>query len=138
MTVWPRIFRSVERAQDLYDEPQDDRFDFALACWCYGYATRDETLAYWLPQIDSMCREHDRTARGLPMSRPRYRCKPGETAVRFDLGLTRADEHRPGWHRLAFRCGCLVASTTNPATGQHHLIAAWTCGLPHSQALLGD
>ena len=113
VTGWPAIFYRVDRAEDAFDQPRDDQFDFTLPCYCYGVAERDENLAFWVPRITSQCREHDGMARGLPKRRRNRGILPHF----WELGLTRADEHRPGWYRLAFRCGCLVASTTNPTTG---------------------
>lgn len=125
---WPRIFRSVELERDRYDEPDPDRFGFWLACRCVGTAERDENLAYWVPRITMQCREHHRAARKLPTVSRRRQCKPGETVVRFDLGLARV-EFLPwdaSW-RIGFRCSCILNASVDPLTGYLRPDARWSC-----------
>lgn len=128
MTGWPAIFRRVDRAEDAFDQPRDDQFDFTLPCYCYGVAERDENLAYWVPRITSQCREHDGVARPLPKRRRNRGILPHF----WNLGLSSAWLiTQPGKWRLTFHCGCLAYGSLDPADQHVRPTHVWVCGAQH-------
>lgn len=124
MTGWPAIFYRVDRAEDDFDRPRDDRFDFILPCYCFGTAERDENLAWWVPRITTQCREHDGVARPLP----RRRRNRGILPHFWHLGLSRVAgyEHLGAW-RLGFHCGCLVNARVIAPADDLRITSSWPC-----------